>query len=1523
MVAATVRTNLSRCLERCIQTSEPGSGHLDCDLAKRTAECLAKSSTKELHVEALCLEVASALEKHGRWRPAWDLLFGLMQHLGAASRTRAAASMYAHVVMRAASCAGRGGVSAGGDLCEIVELCFHLRSCFLEALSLNDKLGQRNVQARKLLEWLVHVAVPVSSHLLAKKCWQEVQQALQQGGNQAMKALMQGRTAEEQTQLVRLICCHARSVQPDAADLVADVLKALLAGQHRKSAKPNEVAIWLKAVMTTMDVLAHLLRSSWQKSSSMLDWADQFLADFSGTLAGGLESPSLQPLLLLLVRARVRVLEACRRESRELLAITRKEIFQLYGLQLWQSQLQETEGTAPLAPPAPCAPQCLLELLGCGRSWQQLEAVRLQLPAGSVAGALLALRQLQLHVEADDAASLLALGRLVLALSQDPDFRSLAPQALAAARRRLAGLGEGRGRLLAAQLCAVEAQLEASEAHQECERFLSQALSLWYRAAGLDRSSLGFSVNSVARVLRCCTGALVLRELLDAAHLLETLDLHVLTVQVLVLCLACMVQQQGPKGLWWLMPDKSGLPPDDSAQACVVLLYRLAAAEGRLATTDEEAFVALEWWQTAEAARAALRATDAVAVARAVCLGALPEAAILALHQRGCTLEVLMPECTAEMAGLLPHQAMTLAEAFLALAQWSAHWQDVSPGQCPGGSTITAQCAALKSLALLYGAPKPATERPQPTATNGPVAPWARWPAQRSALLQLRVIYQVSLLYERLGEAELAGACAESGLQLMERKLCGAHGWKLRFLCLRARSAITRSVHARNPVKEKPDSEIDNLLAEVEELWNRRMAGRPVVSLMQNLSGADSDDFEAGLRSMPVELLALWAHAPSRASLLEKANVLLHAPSTRHLQLLLQLLDEASLDTPLFAQSFLRLRDLLATFGSRDLVPQPLCRALASVAGTLQRLNSSQRPPEMRLSHLAAEVLARQGPLLSSEELQMLEPEAPAALALTGAAALRGALCSGDSAAARQAAFLLLRAAETEAADATPHSFRTVAETRCTEAESSRSRSPRRSPPSEHGLWKQVVPVCSGVSLLFLSELRSMQRHIEARAAELFEAPHRRAKGRLTVQELCAGAWLDRKADTSMAWLQVDWKSQALQITRSIDSHPGRVISRRVQLAPGLLQCLQEDLQSLHAMNGEKIRELWQRPGKDSEAARLEFWSNRKRFDEQLGRVAERIQQELLGPWRCLLAPLPPGQWLRLREMARTWRQKEVSAEEEFLLALLLLEARQMEVPEIAAVLGDSKLRPASSLKRYSLELGLEEVEAPLLLYVDANMAQLPLEACPCLRNRSVVRGLAPNIMPATVAAATGFFVIDPAEDCTQMGDVKRLLTSWSEGQSWHGHTGLPMPAPAEVLDELCRNDVFVYLGHGERARQLLRQDRVRMPGTAHDGSGDLRSILMLLGCSSVKIRPQSVGAFECFGLPGRALLAGAPLVLGAMWDVLGGDLDKFACRLLQKWWQKPDGSQGGLLSALRLLRPKCLLPNLTGAALVCYGNPM
>ncbi|CAE7477833.1 unnamed protein product [Symbiodinium natans] len=190
-------------------------------------------------------------------------------------------------------------------------------------------------------------------------------------------------------------------------------------------------------------------------------------------------------------------------------------------------------------------------------------------------------------------------------------------------------------------------------------------------------------------------------------------------------------------------------------------------------------------------------------------------------------------------------------------------------------------------------------------------------------------------------------------------------------------------------------------------------------------------------------------------------------------------------------------------------------------------------------------------------------------------------------------------------------------------------------------------------------------------------------------------------------------------------------------------------------------------------------------------------------------------------------------AQQRFLLALLFLEADKLEAGEIATVLeefwpGDSSRlrRTASSLKRYrsdfraSVDLRGMAPEVPLLLYVDATVAQLPLEACACLRHRQVVRGLAPNMTLKALASAagakprTGYFIIDPAEDCTNMGDVRQLLARWSSvGQAWHGHTGQPMPASKEVLEELCCNDVFIYLGHGERARQLLRQDELQMAG--------------------------------------------------------------------------------------------------------------
>ena len=109
------------------------------------------------------------------------------------------------------------------------------------------------------------------------------------------------------------------------------------------------------------------------------------------------------------------------------------------------------------------------------------------------------------------------------------------------------------------------------------------------------------------------------------------------------------------------------------------------------------------------------------------------------------------------------------------------------------------------------------------------------------------------------------------------------------------------------------------------------------------------------------------------------------------------------------------------------------------------------------------------------------------------------------------------------------------------------------------------------------------------------------------------------------------------------------------------------------------------------------------------------------------------------------------------------------------------------------------------------------------------------------------------------------ILVSFQSLDSWLGGH-FKFKEAFEVLEELQRKDLFVYLGHGERARQLLGQ--LQAPKAPQ-----LRSILVLLGCSSVKIEGEE------FGMASAALLGGAPLVLGAQWDVLGGDLDKLASR--------------------------------------------
>lgn len=1591
-------------------------------LCKHAATCLSMlSEANKADLPGLegILQVGILLEERGEKRLAWEVLFGLVKHFSVNSD--AAPDVYAHAVARASALSK---VGAHVDLESIPVLCFNIRKCFLQALK-KRTVCKKSPSARKLFDWLVHVTArlpPEGAH--AVTCWCEVRQALQEGGQQVSHIFFDGISAEEQTQLLRLIGHHAKLVRPEAAEFAADVLQILVPQdlRHLQLLKPNEAAVWLKTLTATVDVLINLPTSQ-PKSLQVLDWTDDYLTTLSTAYPGDEATDSMQRIYLALFRSRLRAMEAFRKANSQI-DLSRADIFEAWKKHIvWQfgHLAHQSRGKFSDGEELPSSLQPLFGLCGllerteqarapCDCAPQTLELIRLQLPPGPLS-ALVALRQLQMHcsmlsgqvaevAEVAGSASVASFGRLVMFLIADPDFRAavdsvecfassgslLALRALHVQLERYISLLKttrswsptdvGTLRILQAQASAQSLQMDPPDqiCLQDTAHYACLALDEWQNYLGLD-GTIDRRPMELVRALQpgraIGHSSVLLRQLFDAAGLLEMLDLHGLSARSWALSLACAVCSYGSKALWWHNRKPCTLPRS-ACEVCVALLYRLAAACGRAATDHSvhfEANVALEWWEFAEVARAALGEAQSMPVLaqQISALSAMPERTVCSIWQSGGdsgslgSLPKQMTKCDTTLRG--QQDSLMFAEAFWAVAKWSAHWQDIRPGQCAGGSTISAQSAALRSLKLVFHCPK-ALPLQKPVAEDLLV----RWPAVRSGLLQLRILYQVSLLYRHIGESDLAAACAECGLKLMSKKLCGDNRWKLRFLCMQARCSTSRLLN--NP-KES------TVLGKIEELWNDRIKGHPAVALLPKKESMPITVDEEESATMPSELLALWVDASlscasRRASLLRwLLKVSGTAPESGTLVFLTQLQMENSDG----AESMQHVFREVGRYPPNSPKPRPLFQALAVISKAA--LNNSKKDngaetTEFLKGSLCAAVLelercctALASPALLTDEVRELRSFDTLLLSVF---ALRGAVFTGDSAAASQSAHLLLDAANVPQRD-----LMDAPE----EQTVSRSRSPRRG----HGLvafararWqlcKQVVPFCSGASLIFLAELRAKQRRLEKLSDQcalgcLLDHSQLQSSHSVPIEDLCSGNWMSQLTpDMSLAWLQVDWRSQSLQITRSLDAGCGlpahsKVLSQRVEVPSQLLHSLREDLQSLHELNSKKIRELWQREDKRSEAVRLEFWQSRKSFDGQLGRVAERIQKEVLRSERYLLAPWPQSEATRQRllDALRAWlneaeqlakaanrnlRQQEPDPQHFFLLALLFIDCEHLEVSQLVSILGDlvdgSKSilrRLAYSMRRCRSELQAlfkEPPEAPLLLYVDASMAQLPLEACPSLRHRNVVRGLAPNITLAALSSSeptstTGFFVIDPAEDCAAMVDVRQLLTSWTDGQAWHGHTGR-LPEPARVLEELCKKDIFVYLGHGEKARHLLRQEMLQVAGSSEKNSpacqAGLRSILMLLGCSSVKIQNASTfSQDESFGLVSSALLGGAPLVLGAQWDVLGGDLDKLASRLLQRWLKEGKPTRcGGLLAALKTLRPNCLLPNLTGAALVCYGIPV
>jgi hypothetical protein len=1057
--------------------------------------------------------------------------------------------------------------------------------------------------------------------------------------------------------------------------------------------------------------------------------------------------------------------------------------------------------------------------------------------------------------------------------------------------------------------------------------------------------------------------------------------------------------------------------------------------------------------------------------------------------------------------------ALTKADMLQAHADWAFQWQhhSMSKNQDLECGADTSLRSGLSALALISQQTQGVKVHEASSAQHldrsaAEKAQWARacdrWTLSRCILLHLRVLLQLGLGYERIGFPNLADYYFHTGLQVLSKKSCWAARWRLKFLCARARLALNGwpcmslppfHAHFSGEVagQDHTCNSVNDPWAELKQFWRDCFHDETTLVLTHDFAA------EGGLPIMCASFVLVdgvhkGAKATGEANFDSQLDI---GSSLGHFSQWLRFSDErhdwklhvsrlagmiSEVRGPLHASlcgELLNVADVCAqrcfpllqvdapdcvNFSEPHIVAPDLQDMACRIVGSLERCHllvrstlNKEWQSAVKRSLLDLRSLEVPSTLLSaSQKLLSATYNFDAALTLN-IAAMELALRIGEDAAVRYAANQVV-SLSFDAASCVAHmlaqgdsSHQLLAQKLETQPASKRRRTQKRLDAYELALriCGAAVPLCSGTSVFFLHRLRAMQRedHVAQWSGHAAN----------DVEKYVDCSWMaELPADVAVAWLQFDRIGQTLRISRRVDGpHRNEVDTPLVlwciRLENHIFEQLEMEFQRLQREHHTAVHSFVQKEDCNDASQRKIFWSDRERFDKQLGRIACSIQGELLREWRFLLTPWPRSAearssiaenfktWSSSEPLVNTWASSSESRSRSCLWILMLLywSADQMQHSEIALVLA-SVMRTsgvstsgvshaATSLVNHSMSSLFKwrqlVTHLPLLLFVDSAVAQFPLEACPCLSALEVVRGVAPNItlmafekngksssLSTSSSSSTslirsdkedidqcalnigvqgaadelvlqqqrrpqsGFYVLDPTNQvvsCTQSPLVS-LLQKWSATRdygNWTGYVGQGSTLGNEVMVKLGSQDVFVYMGHGQAAKKIMHPDALQrgapvlnvgeQQGTVSKRRGPLHSIIMLMGCSTAKISklPREIAdceratpltvkrngwckmrhfaesEFEAFAMPLNVLIGGGPAMIGALWDVLEGDLQQLSVALLQGWMassqtQKSAGDHAtplGLSAALKRSRVACKLRFLTGAAVVCYGIPM
>ncbi|ORY08698.1 peptidase family C50-domain-containing protein [Clohesyomyces aquaticus] len=212
------------------------------------------------------------------------------------------------------------------------------------------------------------------------------------------------------------------------------------------------------------------------------------------------------------------------------------------------------------------------------------------------------------------------------------------------------------------------------------------------------------------------------------------------------------------------------------------------------------------------------------------------------------------------------------------------------------------------------------------------------------------------------------------------------------------------------------------------------------------------------------------------------------------------------------------------------------------------------------------------------------------------------------------------------------------------------------------------------------------------------------------------------------------------------------------------------------------------------------------------------------------------------------------------------------------------------------------------VLILDKNLHFLPWESMPCLQSLSISRlpslaALRDRILAARAskeesddrpghyipASAGGTSILNPSEDLSHT--LKTIKPRLDDMDGPWSHIVSRAPSEKEFESALKDKELVLYFGHGSGA-QFIRSKSIKKlymkSSTAEDGRQKPGcATTFLFGCSSAHLTEN--GIYEPSGMLASYLTAGAPAVLGMLWDVTDKDCDRFAIKAGELWGLWPE----------------------------------